>query len=555
MTTRAARARGSEYQEEFFAELREVHRRFPGTFVQVTRLSVADGMLYAGVRMSTTKMRHAEGGMPVRPQEDVVIVVPDTPLIPPYVLVAHDRFMGTPHVLTHRELCIYLDPSREWDPRHGAGGFLDRLYRWFEAAVGGTFDASTALFHAVGGRSHQSSRDESVVCRDELDDPRTVSLAWLSRVHEHRLDLHRAERDGDGERTLVVRAPGPMFTGPGQTVGQVFSRLDALTRDGAFEAWKHRAARKIRERADAVHFVLTVPHPVGGSPHLLVGRVELLRPESARALADLPVEWLRVFDERPSISTRRDKDRPVNAFHQADVVVIGCGGLGSWIAEYIVRAGCRSLELVDYGQVTGGHLVRQNYTEDDVTHPKAQSLAAHLHAIAPTVSITNAVTGNLTARTLEVISEGGFVIDATVSTAMALHLDAAVAAIPDRRATLAQVATDVATGSLGMLVVAPAASRRGVVQVDEAAGVCVRQGGRLEKYATFWEPSEEDELVPARGCSVPTFHGSAADMAAVAAIHTNLIGRHTSQEAAGTYLFALPHTGVEPPLHFIPGDD
>ena len=78
----------------------------------------------------------------------------------------------------------------------------------------------------------------------------------------------------------------------------------------------------------------------------------------------------------------------------------------------------------------------------------------------------------------------------------------------------------------------------------------------LELYHQFWkETVEGDELIPTRGCSVPTFHGSAADLAAVAATLVNMIGLHLQQAKrpiSGTHLVALPHSPGGPRHQFIP---
>lgn len=80
--------------------------------------------------------------------------------------------------------------------------------------------------------------------------------------------------------------------------------------------------------------------------------------------------------------------------------------------------------------------------------------------------------------------------------------------------------------------------------------------GQLELYHPLWEEAaESDELIPTRGCSVPTFHGSAADLAAVAAALVNMIGLHLQQAEAvvsGTHLVALPHAPAGPRHHFLP---
>ena len=79
--------------------------------------------------------------------------------------------------------------------------------------------------------------------------------------------------------------------------------------------------------------------------------------------------------------------------------------------------------------------------------------------------------------------------------------------------------------------------------------------GGLELYHPLWQAAADgDELIPTRGCSVPTFHGSAADLAAVAATLVSLIGVHLQQAEAvtsGTHLIALPHAATGPRHHFL----
>jgi len=87
------------------------------------------------------------------------------------------------------------------------------------------------------------------------------------------------------------------------------------------------------------------------------------------------------------MTTRRDHRRPVNAFKGASVVVWGCGGLGSWAGEFLVRAGAARITLCDPADVTGALLVRQDYTESDVGTTKAEALARRLAAVSDTVAI------------------------------------------------------------------------------------------------------------------------------------------------------------------------
>jgi hypothetical protein len=89
--------------------------------------------------------------------------------------------------------------------------------------------------------------------------------------------------------------------------------------------------------------------------------------------------------------------------------------------------------------------------------------------------------------------------------------------------------------------------------IDSRAGTKVLADPALELYQPLWQEAlVGDELTPTRGCSVPTFHGSAADLAAVAACLVNLVALHLTAPASGTHLIALPHApGAGPHHHFI----
>ena len=88
---------------------------------------------------------------------------------------------------------------------------------------------------------------------------------------------------------------------------------------------------------------------------------------------DIPIEWCNMSDERQAITTRRDDRCPVNSYRGKTVHVWGCGGLGSWTAEFIARAGATSITVCDPGVITAGLLVRQNYTEADIGQIKADA--------------------------------------------------------------------------------------------------------------------------------------------------------------------------------------
>lgn len=318
-------------------------------------------------------------------------------------------------------------------------------------------------------------------------------------------------------------------------------------------------------------FILAVPHPSGGPRHLIAVYLEATLADHLRRLIhdkgsgpidfegwglepSTPLTWCFVSDERADVTTRRDTRTPVTAYQGARVFVWGIGGLSSWIAEFIARAGVSSLTICDTGIVTGGLLVRQNYIDSDIGGSKADRLEERLRAIAPGAHIASARVVD-DAALQSVVRSADLIVDATINRVVARRLDA-VACDSSRRAVIAQVATDAGSSNLGLAMVHGPASSRTISGTDAEVGSKVERTAALEAYRVFWkDPAPNDEFVPTRGCSVPTFHGSAADLAAVAASLTNLIAPHLIDGASGTHLMALPQSGVTPAHWYVPHFD
>lgn len=552
----ADRTAGESFSRVFLEDLVAAARTRRDLFPNARKNTQVPGVRLCDLTIDTSEMEATAGGLPTNIREQLVVLIGDNPDLPPRVYVQHDRFAGFPHVLTDGELCIYLDPGREWDPQQGGAAFLNRVYDWFVDAKANRFDPATALYHPVGGRAHTSSTAPLVVCRDDPLPTGELGFAALHRISDHRSDLRPHQPDSSREQlvdtVLVVRAPGPLHAGPGATVSDVLANLGPGLMEKALHAWVLRMRRQIAGGSDFTHLVLLVPNPAGSVPYLMVGRVAhhaLAAAVEDHAFGEIEVEWCPVDDQRASITTRRDSTRPVAALRDQTIAIVGCGGLGGWIAEFAARAGASTIHLMDPATVKGGLLVRQNLRDVDIGRSKDEALAERLHEVAPeTAVVAGAEAWNDLSEVLA--GQNAVVIDATVSLAFGRRLDAMLAA-EGRRAMAVRVSTDVATGSMGMVTISAGASAPSLGRLDADAGAQVRLRGELEPYLTFWEPREGDELVPARGCSIPTFHGSAADLAAVAAEMLNLIAAHHSAQASGTRLFALPHSGIEPTMVFL----
>lgn len=69
------------------------------------------------------------------------------------------------------------------------------------------------------------------------------------------------------------------------------------------------------------------------------------------------------------------------------VAIFGVGGMGSRIAEILVRAGCENITIVDSDSYTISNLSTQSITQEDIGKQKVDVLADTFHKINPSIKI------------------------------------------------------------------------------------------------------------------------------------------------------------------------
>jgi hypothetical protein len=582
----------SNWQLQVLADLAAIAEAFPGEVeMQGAYRLDRKGVMTFRMRLRTADIARIDGGLPLGDHEDFNVTVGPSDLFPPRIDVDHLRFLHYAHVLQGYRLCLYLDAAREWDPIHGFGGFVDRLVEWLTDAASGRFDAQTALYHAVGGVLHLTVGAPTVVVRGGIRHGTRVQHGWFKKRTTHRFDLVQ-DPPADAANTAhvpVLLLDADLPFGAGADLGSLMLRMDdpyfgypapgrglrtAPRNTGLSEtfltALGASAIRKPDGSPQAI--VIAVPHPTGGPPHLLAASIPASGADHIRGLVratrkrssmidinrsevdpKTAVEWWPVSDERAEVTTRRDSARPVAAFLGKTIHIWGCGGLGSWVAEYVVRAGAKRVALCDPGGVTGGLLVRQNFVEADIGNTKVEALAQRLRAISDSVEV---LVHDAMASAVPDLAEVDVIVDATVSVAISRLLDGAAATA--ERPILAQMATDARTGTLGIMTVSVPPLSIGPLTIDRQAGRKVTADGGLEAFHGLWQsPETGEEIIPTRGCSTPTFHGSAADLAGVAASLTSILGSHLRAGTAlsGTHLISLPHGEAGSLRTFVPVED
>ena len=98
------------------------------------------------------------------------------------------------------------------------------------------------------------------------------------------------------------------------------------------------------------------------------------------------------------------------------VAVVGCGALGSTLAEIMVRAGVGALTVIDRDYVEESNLQRQSlFDEDDAARglPKAAAAEARLRAINSEVAVRGVVADFAADNAAELLEGAGLVLDGT----------------------------------------------------------------------------------------------------------------------------------------------
>ncbi|WP_419919557.1 HesA/MoeB/ThiF family protein [Candidatus Poriferisocius sp.] len=565
--------RGNKQQYDAIYDLHKLAHEYPGFILSLGAPCLfQDKSLVIAITLSMSHFRNDSEHIELHDTEKFFVGFPEMfPDCPPLIEVNHERWLGCAHTLAGGlwnrngvRLCTYLDPHREWHPDLGIKGSIERIWDFIEKLANGNFDPTTALFHPIGGIQPHDHKASTAVVRSHLGDlNKNINIASARMRSEKRIDLFT--RDDTELRILTLTSPKRLIRGPGATLQELLqsvadaggSKPEAVMGALRRTASKNGPGKPLivllavsREAADA-----------GSGHHLAAAQIDPRYSSAVAASQDdphnalqnpVPLSWYRTADLRTETALRRDIRRPVRRLHGKRVLLCGCGALGSWIAELLVRAGVSHLTVTDLATVGPDLLVRQNYTEDDVGFPKVSQLAARLRALSDDVEVNPRYEPSQ-GRVAEDVANHDLIIDATVNEAFGAVLSRA-ASKDLQHPLLAAVSTDISTASLGLIAVSGQSSGLGPAAVDEELHHEVLNTGRLEAFQTFWnKPEQGEELIAMRGCSTPTFHGSAADAVGLAGTMVNLIAGHIDEHGSGLHLVAMPHAAVDAPAHtYIP---
>jgi len=230
--------------------------------------------------------------------------------------------------------------------------------------------------------------------------------------------------------------------------------------------------------------------------------------------ATAKTEWCRVFEDRPETTIRRDIDTTTCLLHDKRVLLLGCGALGSSIAQFIVRSGAKKLTLVDNGLVTPGILVRQIYDDRSIGFTKVSALKIRLELIKTGTEIEGQEK-NLRYGIFSEFSQTDYdlVIDTTASRTVSIVLEKELKKLAECPPIVSMSVS--ARAKFGMVTVRMPSCVSGPLDISRRTKIATLHEPASAHFGkAFWPTADEIELFqPEPGCSEPTFIGSAADMA------------------------------------------
>lgn len=546
-------------QQRALRELAELEAANPG-WLKIGLVEELKGIVLALITIRIGPIQTVPDGLKLREREEFLLIIPaDFPFAYPGLKVTHNRFAGFPHVVWSKTICLYQS-SIEWNPSDGLFGFFDRLVLWLGRAAINDMDPVEGPLEPPHHDTNFSERPFVIRCNA----PVAAGSSWLGLAQVHNF-ANRIELVGWSESvtelpqghafTLAVILPKPMPMEFPQKGAEFFSELlkqgfdrDRIIRNLALAAL-------FTDEGEPVHLVLGLPmrRAADGSSklHIAIWTTDTTRAKSFRnvlaaetdteqlrtlrreisdllydILAQSSISWCQVLEDRSEIIVRRDFQTPAAWFRGKKILILGCGALGSWIAEMTARAGAIGIHLVDNSIVKPGLLVRQNYSLKDIGSNKAIALSNRLEAISPNIRIEA-----FKADALDFIRANrahfescDIAIDCTASFVFQMKLERDWRGFARRAPLMISLIID-AMAQRSLVVSVPPRSLTGpwgaYIQLKQQ--LCFHAGSEEIIDAFYSDRAARNLFQPEPGCSDPTFSGSAVDVLSVAASSLNTV--------------------------------
>jgi len=82
-----------------------------------------------------------------------------------------------------------------------------------------------------------------------------------------------------------------------------------------------------------------------------------------------------------------DRQNRLGISPKNNIAIVGCGGIGVWVALFLALSGSNRLILYDHDRVEFSNLARIPFQEEDVNKPKVEVLASLLSLLRPSLNV------------------------------------------------------------------------------------------------------------------------------------------------------------------------
>ena len=531
--------------------------------VRINEPHEGNSTMYALIEINCSGIKSTDDGLKFRPKEKFTICIPeDFPFAYPTVFVNHARFNGFAHVQWVRQLCLYLSTDTEWNISDGMYGYIERLNQWLVRAASNSHELDGQPLHPPVAYPVNKDLPSVIVKKDtpSFEEHFWIGFAVTKQINKNRIDLIGWQKelvkpeDCDLAPAILLNEDFP-FEYPNKAedlfflIEKVGVSIDCIHLLSLFAA-----AANPQEK----DMYLVIGTPMRGSKgnkllqhisiwsidnmtkntigleiecfNMLAGsvdaefraKVEKHRQDckefSLKCLKSANLRWCSVKEDRDEVTIRRDIQTSAHAFWDKTIALWGCGALGSYIAEALVRAGVKHIVLRDNKKVNPGILVRQNYEDGDIGLWKAESLKTRLERINPDLSVE--VSNDDITSFMSVLPELSdaednpydLLIDATASNKVQLSLEHFV---KNKKPNVSLSSVMIgAKADKAIVNYFPAASCVSTFDALRKLKIKVKAQRKLKNFASeFWPKNEEFlNFQPEPGCSDPTFIGSSIDM-------------------------------------------
>lgn len=580
-------------QQRALRELERLSAIAPNTFELVDKPYLKAGWLISKVCLNLGPMEMKEDGLDLREREEFILrVPPGFPFDRPGLRVEHTRFAMFPHVIWTKTICLYQS-SVEWNPSDGLYGFFDRLKIWLGKAAINDMDP-------IEGPLEPPHHDTDFTQNPfviRADAPCAVGKEWIGLAilekYQNRTELIAwndlsGEWPQQGQLAFSVILPERMPMEFPTNGGDLFRAIEKAGMDRKRIITNLGLAALFTPEGEPIHLILGLPmrRAVDGSQRLHIdvwttdancaGLLRKLLPGeidpkeiltckkefSDKLMAIFErgkIKWCQVLEDRNEIVVRRDIGTPVVWFAGKKILILGCGALGSWIAEIIGRTKPSLIHLVDNSIVKPGVLARQNFELGDIGSNKSDALARRLKAIT---AITHDCTIVPHAREAyafvtekkETLQDYDVVLDCTASAIFQMKLERDWGEFSGHTPPFISLIID-AQARHCLCVLSPKDSSGGIwdAYLSLKIWLCIEGGHPALTTAFYSEQAVEKMFQPEPGCSEPTFIGSTADVMALASGALNIAAGsiQAKNSAVGIALSAPGGTGHSGPSNLL----